>query len=141
MAYLTEAEVKELQNTKLSRNTPFSIQGVSNSQLSIARHYGGCKYQGRQYVYIPTTDELIREDVVKWVMIYRKPKKAKETQVVSDLKKPCHDDPEHVCECYDNLPTDCQYEWCNILLHGGTWEDCSKGKDWKEPGPPAFEGD
>lgn len=56
---------------------------------------------------------------------------------MSDLKKPCHDDPEYVCECYERLYTG----GCLILLHGGTWEDCPKGKEWKEPEPPAFEGD
>lgn len=80
--YLTEEEVDELQNTKLSRDTPFLITGVSNSQLSIARHYGGCKYQGRQYVYMPTTDELIRDDVLKWARAYRERKKIKEIQGV-----------------------------------------------------------
>ncbi len=80
MAYLTDAEATELQNTKLSRNTPFIIQGASSSQFSIARHYGGCKYRGRLYIYIPTTDELIRDDVLKWATSSRKPKKIKEVQ-------------------------------------------------------------
>ena len=48
--------------------------GVSKTQLSIARHYGGCKVQGKHFVYNPIDDSLIREDVVKWIA---KRKKAK----------------------------------------------------------------
>lgn len=62
---------------------------------------------------------------------------------MTDLKKLCHDDPEFVTECYEDdikamrMSKNC----CGVILHGGTWEDCRFGKDWKEPGPPAFEGD
>jgi hypothetical protein len=50
----------------LHRKTPFGIRNVSMTQLSIARHYGGIKYNGEAYTYIPKTDELIRDDVLKW---------------------------------------------------------------------------
>jgi hypothetical protein len=50
---------------------------VSRTQLSIARHYGGCKVQGKHFVYNPSDDSLIREDVVKWVL-KRQKQKAKE---------------------------------------------------------------
>lgn len=72
MGYMTEAEIDALQATKLDRATPFAISGVSHSQLSVARHYGGCKFQGRHYVYIPDTDELLRDDVVRWLAKHRK---------------------------------------------------------------------
>lgn len=61
---------------------------------------------------------------------------------ITNLKKPCHDDgtyPFDCCEDVDNQ--DMALNGCNILVHGGTWEDCRFGKKWKEPGPPAFEGD
>jgi hypothetical protein len=48
-------------------NTTIAYTGVSMSQLSIARHYGGCKVQGKHFVYNPVDDSLIREDVVKWI--------------------------------------------------------------------------
>ena len=41
MGYMTEEEIDALQATKLDRATPFVIRGVSGSQLSIARLYGG----------------------------------------------------------------------------------------------------
>ena len=44
---------------------PDEIHHVSRSQFSVARHYGGCTFMGKRYVYIPLTDVLIREDVVK----------------------------------------------------------------------------
>lgn len=42
---------------------PEEIHGVSNSQLSVARHYGGCKYAGAYYHYDASQDALIRKDV------------------------------------------------------------------------------
>ena len=75
MGYMTEEEIDALQLSKLDKATPFAIGGVSQSQLSIARHYGGCKFQGRIYSYIPTTDELLRDDVVKWLTKHRKTQK------------------------------------------------------------------
>jgi hypothetical protein len=36
------------------------------SHEAIERYSGGCKYQGYSYTYIPHTDELIRDDVLKW---------------------------------------------------------------------------
>jgi hypothetical protein len=69
---MTEEEIVAMQATKLDRETPFVIRGVSRSQLSIARFCGGCKFQGRTYTYIPTTDELLRDDVVEWLAKHRK---------------------------------------------------------------------
>jgi predicted DNA-binding WGR domain protein len=37
---------------------PEKFYNVSQTQLSIARHYGGIKYNGRQYTYNPTDDTL-----------------------------------------------------------------------------------
>jgi hypothetical protein len=44
---------------------PERIYHVSQTQLSIARHYGGAKVFGAEYVYDPTTDTLIRSDVLQ----------------------------------------------------------------------------
>jgi len=70
--HMTEEEIDALQLSKLDRATPFVIGGVSQSQLSIARYYGGCKFQGQNYSYLPITDELLRDDVVKWLKKHRK---------------------------------------------------------------------
>lgn len=78
MSHLTEAEIEALQDSGLDRDTPYAIQGVINTQLSIARYYGGCKFMGRNYSYIPSTDELIRDDVVRWLAKYRKARKVNE---------------------------------------------------------------
>lgn len=58
MSYLTDAEIEALQSSDLDRGTPFLIQGVRQSQFSIARYYGGVKFNGEQYTYFPDTDEL-----------------------------------------------------------------------------------
>lgn len=87
MSHLTQPEIDALQLSTLDKNTPFLIRWVSNSQLSIARHYGGCTFQRQWYKYLPLTDELIREDVVEWLAKYRKRQKKQACPVMawSDL--------------------------------------------------------
>jgi len=60
----------------LHKRTPYGMTNVSMTQLSIARYYGGCRFQGDDYIYLPDTDELIRHDVLKW---QRKKKRAAKT--------------------------------------------------------------
>jgi len=72
LSYLSETEADAIQH--LDRSTPFLIGGVSNTQLSIARHYGGIKFQGQTYTYFPASDELIRDDVLQFVTKMRKKK-------------------------------------------------------------------
>jgi len=45
--------------------TPERIENVSQGQLSIARHYGGIIFNGKEYVYNPKDDCLIRADIFK----------------------------------------------------------------------------
>ena len=42
---------------------PEEIHGISQSQFSVARHYGGCTYMGQSYIYDAGQDRLIRRDV------------------------------------------------------------------------------
>ena len=51
---------------------PYAIRNVSTSIFSIARHYGGLRAYSTYYIYHPPTDELIRDDVFKLVMKWRK---------------------------------------------------------------------
>ena len=44
-------------------SAPEEIHTVSNTQLSIARHYGGCRYNGHGYHYDAERDVLVRLDV------------------------------------------------------------------------------
>lgn len=44
---------------------PERICNVSQTQFSVARFYGGATYQGQRYIYDPTTDELVRTDILK----------------------------------------------------------------------------
>lgn len=55
-----------LDDCPLHRKTPFGVANVSYTQLSIARYYGMINFNGYRYIYYPATDELIREDVMKW---------------------------------------------------------------------------
>jgi len=77
VSYLTQLEIDALQTSGLSRETPYLLCGVSNTQFSPARHCGGCNFNGAKYIYLPKTDELIREDVRKFVAKLRKANKVK----------------------------------------------------------------
>lgn len=46
-------------------NRPEYIHHVSQTQLSIARHYGGCTFNGADYHYDAENDRLIRMDIYK----------------------------------------------------------------------------
>lgn len=83
MSYLTADELAALQSTTLDRGAPFIIAGVSTSQLSVARHYGGCRFQGLQYFYMRDHDELIRADVLKWLGAFRRRAERLEKAAVS----------------------------------------------------------
>ena len=45
------------------QEAPDRIYGVSHSQFSVARYYGGCKYAGKSYHYDANTDSLVRMDI------------------------------------------------------------------------------
>ncbi len=87
MSRLTEAEVLALHLSDLHRRTPFVIGGVSSGMLSPLRHYGGGKFNGESYVYVPPTDELIRADVVKWLAKLRKAAKKSPPEASAPLPR------------------------------------------------------
>ena len=41
----------------------------TNSQLSVARFYGGIKFNGEEYVIVPPKNDLLLKD---WVPVYKK---------------------------------------------------------------------
>lgn len=77
-SFLSDSEIDLINSSNLSRSTPFMIRGVSSGMFSVARYYGGAKYNGASYTYHQPTDELIRDDVLKFVMkILKSDSKAK----------------------------------------------------------------
>lgn len=70
MSYLTPDELALIQ--RLPKVAPYAITGVTGSQFSLARHSIGCTAYGHQYHYNPTTDELIRADVLRLVEATRR---------------------------------------------------------------------
>ena len=52
---------------KFGADTNVAYANISQTQLSVARHYGSANIQGKHYLYNPVDDSLIREDVAKWV--------------------------------------------------------------------------
>lgn len=72
MRYITKTERAALDSSTLPPNPPFMIDDVSSSMFSLARHYSGATVQGAAYIYLPLSDELIRSDVLKWLVKHRK---------------------------------------------------------------------
>jgi hypothetical protein len=70
----------DITDCPLDRSTPFGIANVSQTQFSIARYSGGCTFQDRFYVYNPITDELIRDDVLRWAA-KRQEEQAKQARI------------------------------------------------------------
>lgn len=72
-AHFTPATAQELaaidqrRNPQGPPNPPERIHGWLNTQLSLARHYGGCTYQGRDYVIAVNEpgQPLVRVDVLQ----------------------------------------------------------------------------
>ena len=66
--------LEDLKNHREEAMEKFGLQdqigyaNVSQTQLSIARFSGGCKVQGKHYIYNPADDSLMREDIVKWLV-------------------------------------------------------------------------
>ena len=68
----------------LHRRTPYGMTNISMTQLSIAKYYGGCTFQNERYTYVPDTDELIRNDVLRWKKTQeRKAKKSERNEIVA----------------------------------------------------------
>ena len=72
-SHISEQELSAINSSGLNFSVaPAIIRGVSSSQFSVARHFGGCRAFGKHYIYVPSTDELIRDDVVKLLAKIRK---------------------------------------------------------------------
>jgi hypothetical protein len=67
MHKITNDQIALLDLSGLHRRAPFLIDGVLNSQFSIARFYGGIWYNGMHYTYLPGADQLVRNDVLAWL--------------------------------------------------------------------------
>lgn len=67
-----KSRLEGVEKCGLHRRTPYGITNVSQTQFSCARFYGGLTYNGERYTYQPKTDELIRNDVLKWQRENRK---------------------------------------------------------------------
>lgn len=71
-------------------NSPERYYNVSQTQLSVARHFGGCKVNGQHYAYDPTTDTLTRYDVLK--------REAKERTAAVRAKRKADRDAAHAAQ-------------------------------------------
>lgn len=77
---VTDDEVRMLGlDGKFGQSTAWLVRNASQTQLSIARHYGGLTWNDQHYTYMPATDELISDDALKAVQKLRKQHKALDT--------------------------------------------------------------
>jgi hypothetical protein len=65
-SYLTETEWSAVFE-RFGLQETLAYANVCDTQLSIARHYGGATVNGRSFYYLPDTDELLRRDVFRWI--------------------------------------------------------------------------
>lgn len=77
MISYTDEELSTFSEANRDKASPFVIKNVSSSQLSIARHYGAIKFNSHTYKYMPETDELIRDDCLRFLQKIRKKKPEK----------------------------------------------------------------
>jgi len=68
-----QSHLTGLDDCPLHRRTPFGITNVRQTQFSIARFSGSCIFNGDYFTYFPDTDELVRDDVLKWQRKQKKP--------------------------------------------------------------------
>jgi hypothetical protein len=61
------SKLDNLADCPLSRATPFGVRNVSQTQFSVARYTGAIIYNGQRYTYFADCDELVRDDVLKWM--------------------------------------------------------------------------
>jgi hypothetical protein len=71
---ISSKELELLKASSMDHTTPYSYQDASKTHLSTARLAGGVTINGEAYIYIEYTDEIIREDVYRWLMARRKRK-------------------------------------------------------------------
>lgn len=59
-----------MQNRRSMSTTPILIEEGywMNSQLSVARFYGGIKFNGEEYVIVPPKNDLL---LSKWVPVFK----------------------------------------------------------------------
>jgi hypothetical protein len=69
MTIITELD---LIGCDLPTNSPYVINGVTHTQFSIARFYGGINFNGYSYAYDAGHDQLVRRDVLAWITKQRK---------------------------------------------------------------------
>ena len=81
---LDQSHIDLLKTCPLPKKPSYAIGFVTETQFSIARHYGGAKVQGKDYTYLPEGDQLVRDDVLKWLQKQKSNKT--ETTVVNDQK-------------------------------------------------------
>lgn len=73
-------QYKEALEEKFGTAESIAYANISRTQLSIARYAGGAKVQGKYFIYNPTDDSLIREDVLKFIAKLKKEEKKKCSQ-------------------------------------------------------------
>jgi len=80
----TLEENKSILKEKFPENEIIAYANVSKTQLSVARHWGGCKVEGKHFAYNTTDDSLIRKDVISFLSKQLKNKQKKENENIQN---------------------------------------------------------
>jgi hypothetical protein len=56
----------QVKDCGLHTKVAYGYSNVLHTQLSVVRHFGACNINRTPFTYIAETDELIRDDVLKW---------------------------------------------------------------------------
>lgn len=68
----THADAAE---AKFGWDAAVAYSNITQTQFSIARHFGGLKVNGHHFIYNPIDDSLMRVDVLAWLKKEMKAKK------------------------------------------------------------------
>ena len=77
-------ELLRAEAAGLPTDTPMMYSHVSQTQLSIARHYGAATINGRTYIYDADADTLIRDDVLAFVRKLRRESQPEKSAPAAD---------------------------------------------------------
>lgn len=78
-SYFTTQEMEQARK-HFGLDATLVYWSISTSILSPAREYGALLIEGKPFIYIPETDQLLRDDFLQWLKEQRKAKRDLEVE-------------------------------------------------------------
>ena len=74
MTYLTTTDLAALAAAGFDfKDAPATIPDATRRFLGWQQFSGACRMYGHEYRYLPATDEMVREDVLRFIEAQRRP--------------------------------------------------------------------